>query len=583
MANYLKHLGLESLVETEEDTVALMQYIAKKGHPIVGYYGLPYLNHHFGEAQFILRTARSEEVNGLEIVGMDVHVSGNAIWEVRISGMDINREDADVTEQRCVVQNKDDGSGMVVVNLVNADVLPGFTAGEIVKLQMIAFPLDINYYKNEDAYAAVRGETIGGRTLLLDDGTMMPAGLMKNRNPESDDFETDEALDDVMLIRGTVKQLFHGTVELDGKECNTFIKCIISTHFGDLEIVHTFDEIKEEQQDNIKVGAVVFGAFVLSGDPAIFEYEDGAIFDEEHNIAVLRSTFAGADAERLRYALAENVEYIAEYNNKTYSGRDAVVERLNYVSKNSQEECFAEIATVYSVDEGEEDLPYGVGKRCIVLSYDEKTNYSAIAFTENDKDGRITKLVTSVNSRYHFEIDEDSEPVSDFDGIEVPESAFEAMINRAYYHGIIEDGITADMVLQQMETVNADNSGLRQLLETVTEEDGEDVLERFFGYLFAKAIEEAYLENRSTGLLKKKPTVAYSVEDARNGVISSHLKAEQQERLESAMKLGQQFAKDFLLIHMIREMKGEVPREDLPEALMFVRQLGRLYAPKCLL
>ncbi len=405
MPNFIEKLGLGFLADNEEQICALWRYIAQEGEAIVGYYGFPYMNLHFGDAQLILRTVRNDEEKRFEVMGMDTHSSGNCVWDVRLSGMNIARKEADVMEHRCVVHRVSDKGGMAVVNIVNADVLPSFDEGETVKLQVIAFPALIEYFRDEDEYAEAQPDLVDGNKLLLADGVMFPTGLMHNHNPGTEDFEADEDMDDLMLIRGTVKNLYCGSIETDGEKHNAYIRCIIGTEYGDLEIVHTIDDVKEEQRTNMRVGAVVSGVFTISGDAAIYEYEKGIVLDEANDLSILRSTFAGADAERIRFVFAENAAYLAEYNNAAYAGRGAIVDRLKYITANAKRKCFAHQAVISSVDDGEESLPYGVGKKCIVIAYGEEDNYESIAFIDIDENGRISRLVTSANSRYHFRID----------------------------------------------------------------------------------------------------------------------------------------------------------------------------------
>ena len=119
MANFIEKLGLEFLTETEEQVISLTNFIAQNGKPIIGYSGFPYINHHFGDAQFILRTEIDPEQKHFEIIGMDTHSSGNCVWDVRLTGMNVTRKDADALERRCVVERTDGGS-LTVVNIVNA-------------------------------------------------------------------------------------------------------------------------------------------------------------------------------------------------------------------------------------------------------------------------------------------------------------------------------------------------------------------------------------------------------------------------------------------------------------------------------
>ncbi|MDY4748913.1 MAG: hypothetical protein SO251_09095 [Candidatus Fimisoma sp.] len=580
MANFMEHLGLDFLVETEDQVRGLWGYIAQEGKAITGYYGFPYLNQHFGDAQLILRTIRNDEEKHIEVVGMDTHSSGNCVWEVYLSDMNIARKDADIMERRCVVKRGSDGGGMAVVNIVNADVLPSFDEGTKLKLQMIAFPAFIEYFKDEDEYAAAQPESRTGKKWLLSDGTMMPTGLMRNRNPESNEFESDENLDDLMLIRGTVKKLYHGVFELGGEKHNAYLRCIIGTEHGDLEIVHTIDEVKEEQRDNIRVGATINGVFTLSGDAAIYEYDQGMVLDEANDLSILRSTFAGADPERIRFVFAEDATYLAEYNNTTYTGRDAIVDRLKYVAEAANSQYFAHLATIVSVDEGDELLPYDAGKRCIVIASGEEHNYESIAFADIDEEGRISKLVTSGNSRYHFHIDDKPRPKTPLDDIELPESVIEPIILRAHFHGIIDDDITAESILTDVQDVGMYEHNVEQMMSTMPDGDEEKKLKNLFGYLFAKAIEAAYSRKQHAGIFKKQLVVSYTPNDAWNGEINTLLKAEQNEKIVAAMELGKQFAKDFAFFHPFDEPHDDEYDADLLKALIVVQQLGKLYEPQ---
>lgn len=403
MDHCLGCLGLGFLTETEEEVRSLWGYMAKHGTAVTGYYGSPYVNQHFGDAQLILRTIRQEQC--LEVVGMDTHAAGSCVWEGRISGMRIARRDADRMERRCVIHRESDGGGLAVVNIVNADVLPSFMAGEKIRLQMIAFPTFLEYFGDEEAYIAAQTEDSDGEKWILSEGAMLPAGLMRNRNPNSDDFETDEDLDDLMWIRGTVKALYHGVFELEGEKRNTYMRCIIETAYGDLEIAHTLDDVQKEQRKNIRIGATVAGVFTLSGDAAIYEYEHGFVLNEQNNLTILRDTFAGEDPERIRWVLAENASYHAEYNSMTYTGRAAIINRLKDVIETSGVQRFAYLATIISVDEGAERLPYAAGRRCIVIAAEEEHRYESIAFVDLDENGCISRLVTTQNGRYHFRLD----------------------------------------------------------------------------------------------------------------------------------------------------------------------------------
>ena len=579
MADYLEKLGMDFFRESEESVRSLISYVISEGKAIVGYYGHPYINCHFKDAQIIARTKRDDEAKRIEFLGMDTHSAGNCVWEVQIGTMDIDRKDKDILERRCAVRRREDHGGIAVVNIVNADVLPSFEEGENLTLQMVAFPEFIEYFKDEDEYAKSCPEEPNGRKFLLSDGTMMPTGLFRNRSPDSEDFEKDERLDDLMLVRGTVKGLRNGRLAFGDEEHNAYIRCFIDTEFGELEILHTWDDVKEEQRDNVCAGAIVNCLVTLSADAAIYEYEDGVVLDEEHDLKILRATFNGSDAERMRFVFAENVTYVSESSNATFDGRSAVIDRLKYVEETLKDKCFANMATIVSVDDGDERLPYGPGKRCVVLAYGEETNYESIAFADIDEDGRISKMVISTNSRYHFRIDEKPRPKNPLDDVRVPDSVMEPIILRARFHGIIDDDITDEMVLNSLEDAAMYKNNAKCMLEALPADDEENAMANMFGYLFAKAIESEYSEKQNVPG-QSRLLVSYSPSDAWNNTISTRLDEKLHKKVEAAMKLGKQFYKDYVFFsERVSETKND---EVLERALVLVQQLGKLYEPRCL-
>ena len=422
MAQCFENFNLGFLGEDEENYVVLMAGVSIEGAKIVGYYGLPYYNRHFGQVQMVVKTEPFEDELAIEEIekvenkkinrattfaGLDTHASGNAIWDVVMDGFNIDREDRCLLDKRVVVK-RPDGQGVAVVNLINADVLPSFLEGDKIKIQMIALPMLIEYYEDEESYANSQQKNEKGECFCLGEGVVLSSGFFRNRNPDSDEYLTDDRLDDITIIRGTVRGLYHGVFELNGEKHNAFIRCRIDTEFGPLDILHTADQVKEEQIKNLKVGATVVAYAVLSGDVAIYEYDKGVVRDEEHNLAALRYMFAKNDPERIRSILREDATYRAEYNNMEFVGRDAIIERLKLVQKNNKKSVHVDFGRIVSVDEGEKEVDYGVGKRCLLIMQEGDGGYYSVVFIDMDEDGYVSRLVTSTNGRYHFAVDREA-------------------------------------------------------------------------------------------------------------------------------------------------------------------------------
>lgn len=586
MALYLENYGLGFIAEDEKTINGFMAQIAKEGEAITGYYGLPYLNHHYGDVQTILRTDYREEGDGLTVTGLDTHARGSAIWECRLNSFDINLKDSDKLSRRVMITRLDGSGGMAVVTLVNADVLPSFMEDDVIKMQMIGFPELIQYFADEDAYAEVQPTMPGGQKLLLSEGSVFPSGFMRNRNPEDPNFESDEHLDDITNIRGIVKGFHIGKFAIGEESHDNFIFCDVDTEFGPLQIVHTVEQVEEAQRKNMKAGAIVSFYGLLSGDVAIYEYEKGVVRDAAHDLAALRYVFSGNDPERIRSILSDDCVYLARYNRLSFTGPDEIVERLKIVQRDNTEKHYVHPATIAAIDQGETELTYPVGTRCLVIATGKETNYESIAFIDVNDDGNVCRIETSIEPRYHFTIDEKPKKKSLFDDFDPPESVTEPILLRARFHAVIDESVSDDDVLGDAAEDDVYDGNVRRMLETMPEEqdaDRSELLSNLFGYLFAKAAELEYSSEHPSGpegVFHSTLSASYVPDDAWNGVIRSTLSEEMHPKLEAVMKLGRQFYKDFKFYQETNE--SEAYDDNLMRALVLVQRLGRLYSRKAL-
>lgn len=574
--HFLENMGLGFLAESEESISALWSYIVQNGNRISGYYGLPYINCECGSVQFVLRTALGED-GKYEIVGMDTQARGRSVWDVCLDEVNLTPKTADKLEH-CRLVHRPNGEGCAVIHIINGDVLPGFEEGEEVKLQVTAFPAFIEYYEDEEAYMEAQPKQKDGKTWIISEGFPFPAGLFANGDPESDAFEKGEEPDDLMLIRGTVKKLWLGTFEIDGKKHNTFIRCLIDTDFGELQIAHTLKDVKKEQWDNLREGATVYGAFRIVGDAAIYEHEEGIVLDEDHDLAILRSVLSGGDAERMRCVFAEDAVYVSECSKLTFKGRDDIIARLNFVSREN-ETVYAKAAIIAEADEGETPLPYTVGRRCIVISYGEEEEYAAIAFADIDEEGRISRLFVTSDERYTFALDEKPLEVNSWEDLDF-QSPFAFIIMRARLHGIIGERDTEETVFNGMQDEPAYRRNIEKMLSAMPEKRERAEYENLFGYLFAKEVETVFAEKQAKSALDGRMLVSYVPEEAWRGEMQTNLPPELHEKAEEAMKLGKLFAHDFAMAHPLRKPHGDDFDFDLLQALILVQQMGRLYAQR---
>ena len=398
-----ENYGLEFLKE-DDMVLGLAAYTAKNGKPVVGYYGTPYFFQPMGNMEFWISTERNE-TGGLSVAEIHSHCCGRCVWDLVHSGIDITPRDGSKRERIILFHRADGESGLIPVNLINADVLPSFCKGDKFRAQVIAIPLIINYYADEDEYENAQPENENGEKWMDANGALLPMRFLYNHNPEHYDSSKDYISDSHVQFNATVTGLYYGAFEFADTRDNTFIRCFADTSFGELEFVHSYEQVPEEQRKNIKVGSVISGVCVISGDVAIEKYENGIIKDFDHDLRLLRYSFDKGDTERLRSVLAETAVYETDTSGKSFIGPDEIVNKIQYVKENTDDtenQYFAHLATI--TENGGAEYP--VGTRCIVLASGSETNYESVAFITVDENGMITHIKISMDKKYHFKIDD---------------------------------------------------------------------------------------------------------------------------------------------------------------------------------
>ena len=404
MANMLENYGLEAFAEDEDSMMGFVAYNAENGKEIPGYYDGSYFFNPMGSVEFWIKTERTSNGN-FQVTGFDSHGANRCVWEMIHSGIDITPQDGSKME-RIIMFNRNDEEhgGLVPIELITSDVLPSFMKDDKVAMQVLALPLEINYYATEEEYAEAQPDGKDGHKWLISNGSLVALSFLYNHSLERYEQGKDYETDRYVQFTATVKKLYNGIFEVEGKKHNTYIRCYADTEYGELEFDHTLEQVPEEMRENIKEGAIISGTCILSGDVAIREYENGIVKDFDHNLRLLRYSLGKGDPERLAKVLAANVVYETDTYGRSYHGARSIIDRFNYIHSNRNSEYATYFATITEVDDPE--MEYPVGTRCIVLADGEADDYESIAFMTVDDNGMITKIKISTDGRYHFKIDE---------------------------------------------------------------------------------------------------------------------------------------------------------------------------------
>ena len=199
-----------------------------------------------------------------------------------------------------------------------------------------------------------------------------------------------------------------------------------------------------------------------------------------------------------------------------------------------------------------------------------------------NEEGNIKRIYITTDSRYHFKADEKIHDSSPLDDIELPQSVIEPIYNRAKFHGMIEDDIGLDELVQGVDKYSTWQNNAENMLESLKENpepDAEKAFENLFGYLFAKAIEMTVNENKRE-TMETILVASYVPEDAFKGEIFSEFDEVNHKKLVSAMELGKQFYKDFKFFTKMSEVDDDIFMDNIMTSLVMVQHIGTLYAKK---
>ena len=408
MANMPENLGLEFLFENEESVMGIAAYTAKEGKPVRGYGDTLYFCKYTGTCEFWVSSVFDEEARKYSIEKIHSHGGNENVLEMRHIGINLTPEDSASTEHIGMLEKADGSAGMLPIEIINADVLPSYMRDDVITLQTICYPLDINYYKDKEDYVSDQPADKNGQKWSINIGSMLPFEFLMNHNPDTYEVGKEYPSDSYVHFAAEVTEVYYGTFKAgEEEEMKSYIRCFADTVYGKMEFDHTLEQVPEEQRGNIKAGSIISGVCIISGDAAIKEYSDGAIKDFEHDLKLLRYVFSEGNAEKLAGVLTPVTGYTSEASGRDYCGPEEIIDRMNYVHE-SHENGRKYIADFATVVEAGENSDYPAGTQCIALGLEGENNYESLAFIDVDDKGMITDIFVSADTSYRFSVEKPS-------------------------------------------------------------------------------------------------------------------------------------------------------------------------------
>ncbi len=376
------------ILRDEENLDAFLSTMGKEFRVLQGYLGC-YARFALGNVEYNLHLLQDEDRN-YQIIGIDSHAMGNCIWHVLFAGAHfLGEEEGEENEEDvlskcvfCTSFDERDGS-CVPVTLVHVDVLPCYEPGEPVAMQVAAFPNKINYYPDEETCdRATMVENADGLKFVFGNGRML----------------TLYGID--ALVKGTVKSVeHHETVTfIKGKpEKKTYCYVVVDTQFGPLPLCHSEEKVPEEERQWIRKGACLMTNCVISGDVAIGEYHDGAVYDEIHDLKLIRQCFLRKDFARAAHVFAdEEVCVSVDFRQSVGSGSEIQEKLQRLVSALPKEKKITNRSRIVRIEDY-----IGEKKACrnyighLAVVFFNKEGVSDFLVVETNKAGKVSKIYST--------------------------------------------------------------------------------------------------------------------------------------------------------------------------------------------
>ena len=432
--------GLNAIFEEENLLDKYIRYTVENGKCISGYEGL-YIIKSYGKIDFdlYLSQVQGKDEFSVEVSHIELIANGNCVWKLKVTDIDTECF-TDVPLDRYIAFSDCNNEGTIIVHLLNSDVIPSYCPGEIIEMQIAGISAGaVNYYENEDQYSdSVRRNK---HDFILAVGSVIPYGLISG---------DDRGLS---LIVGKVKYARCGKFVIkDDDGIDSCIITTIETNYGDLDLVHSFDQVSEDDLKLIKEGSVIAGYFYLTGDVAINKYDEGFICSAENNLKAFQYSIYSGNFRRLSLILNDSVIYHRDVDNTSIEGKCDVIEYLQNIVDNTSHNIYSYSATINNVPEND---VLSAGEKCLILAYDDEQNLENVIKLSYDDKGRIKRIDSIRKTKATFDIETYSRNI---DQLNVTDNSLEkAVYCRAELLGFINgDNMSYEEYIDRYESVQKD-------------------------------------------------------------------------------------------------------------------------------
>ena len=372
------------------DPMQLFEYAYTTPIRIFKGYKIDYHFQRFGYAEFdtaVLKKAGEEN----EILGISNHLTGDNIYRMKIEKI-IPTENS---ECLCVCSTLDGDYNQIVAHIEMPDVLPSLLPGDDIRMQGVGWLVGCSFFDDQESAE----KAVGLNVKAMEGKLHLRPGFS---------FIEDEK-------EGT-KQIFtkvnsinkHPGFRIPAKNIDLGVYTLeVDSFLGPLSLVIPKNKMNDEVTEKLHKGKeqYIIGRYIFSGDVAIDEYNNGAIYDEEHLLRLLRYCLDTGDFSRLDRGIADDCRY--DGWKKHLDKKEDIIEHLKKVNRIQADEgnrSFHYLGTTTEVMMPEVAV-YPIGKRCLLERTEKGKGIRGFCFIELNSENIIGHISFLYDPVYKFQID----------------------------------------------------------------------------------------------------------------------------------------------------------------------------------
>ncbi len=325
------------------------------------------------------------------LAGCDLNAVSNTFFSFRVDSAPEISEASPLS--RCAFLRLPRGRKSLPVHIMHSDVLPSLFPGDAVVLQTVLLA-DTARYAPLSSFPEIRGPA-DCELLPLQEMPEPPSGVP---DPEKKIF-----------VRGRVAStcLREPDDTLFGPG-ETLVQAVIQTAHGSLTVTHPLSLVEPEGRQFVHYGSAAVFTGRLSADAAVGEYQEGAVYDLEHDLRLLRESLSTGNFARAKNIFAENARFLSQrsaqgefflHGTVRAEGREAVAASLKALAGNLLGlRDGMTVAYAKTVLKEEKPGHHAGDEKCLIFHVEKDRQMYAALFADTDDEGKILTVRAETSS-----------------------------------------------------------------------------------------------------------------------------------------------------------------------------------------